>query len=53
MYVKNTQNYLQLETYKLQFILDFQVKLIKEEFGYDDGFNYNKESDFDAALSKQ
>jgi len=28
------------------------VKLIKEEFGYDDGFNYNKESDFDAALSK-
>ncbi|XP_047180140.1 (+)-pulegone reductase-like [Vigna umbellata] len=29
-----------------------QVKLIKEEFGYDDGFNYNKESDYDAALSK-
>ncbi|TKY48740.1 2-alkenal reductase (NADP(+)-dependent) [Spatholobus suberectus] len=31
---------------------DEKVKLIKEEFGYDDGFNYNKESDFDAALSK-
>lgn len=31
---------------------DDKVKLIKEEFGYDDGFNYNKESDFDAALSK-
>ncbi|PKI68591.1 hypothetical protein CRG98_010995 [Punica granatum] len=29
-----------------------EVKLIKEEFGYDDGFNYNKETDFDAALSK-
>ncbi|RDX68484.1 2-alkenal reductase (NADP(+)-dependent) [Mucuna pruriens] len=31
---------------------DQKVKLIKEEFGYDDGFNYNKESDFDAALTK-
>ncbi|WJX69074.1 hypothetical protein P8452_53372 [Trifolium repens] len=31
---------------------DDKVKLIKEEFGYDDGFNYNTESDFDAALSK-
>ncbi|CAJ1956309.1 unnamed protein product [Sphenostylis stenocarpa] len=31
---------------------DEKVKLIKEEFGYDDGFNYNKEPDFDAALSK-
>ncbi|XP_028796882.1 2-alkenal reductase (NADP(+)-dependent)-like [Neltuma alba] len=31
---------------------DHKVKLIKEEFGYDDGFNYRKESDFDAALSK-
>ncbi|KAG2371600.1 hypothetical protein LR48_Vigan05g161000 [Vigna angularis] len=31
---------------------DDKVKLIKEEFGYDDGFNYNKESDYDAALSK-
>ncbi|XP_061336632.1 2-alkenal reductase (NADP(+)-dependent)-like [Gastrolobium bilobum] len=31
---------------------DEKVKLIKEEFGYDDGFNYNKESDFNAALSK-
>jgi hypothetical protein len=29
-----------------------QVKLIKEQFGYDDGFNYNAELDFDAALSK-
>ncbi|XP_028199378.1 uncharacterized protein LOC114383853 [Glycine soja] len=28
------------------------VKLVKEEFGYDDGFNYNKELDFDATLSK-
>ncbi|XP_027343603.1 2-alkenal reductase (NADP(+)-dependent)-like [Abrus precatorius] len=31
---------------------DEKVKLIKEEFGYDDGFNYKKETDFDAALSK-
>ncbi|KAK7272287.1 hypothetical protein RJT34_28787 [Clitoria ternatea] len=31
---------------------DQKVKLIKEEFGYDDGFNYKKETDFDAALSK-
>ncbi|XP_057457800.1 2-alkenal reductase (NADP(+)-dependent)-like [Lotus japonicus] len=31
---------------------DEKVKLIKGEFGYDDGFNYNKESDFDAALSR-
>ncbi|XP_057450442.1 2-alkenal reductase (NADP(+)-dependent)-like [Lotus japonicus] len=31
---------------------DEKVKLIKEEFGYDDGFNYNEESDFDAALSR-
>nr|XP_027187308.1 2-alkenal reductase (NADP(+)-dependent)-like isoform X2 [Cicer arietinum] len=31
---------------------DDKVKLIKEEFGYDDGFNYNSESDFDAALTK-
>ncbi|KAG5010104.1 hypothetical protein JHK87_018619 [Glycine soja] len=29
-----------------------RVKLNKEEFRYDDGFNYNKESDFDASLSK-
>ncbi|XP_021822911.1 NADPH-dependent oxidoreductase 2-alkenal reductase-like [Prunus avium] len=28
------------------------VRLIKEEFGYDDAFNYHKEIDFDAALSK-
>ncbi|CAL8139459.1 unnamed protein product [Prunus armeniaca] len=28
------------------------VRLIKEEFGYDDAFNYHKEKDFDAALSK-
>ncbi|KAL7218944.1 hypothetical protein ACSBR2_012083 [Camellia fascicularis] len=32
--------------------LSFLVKLLKEEFGYDDAFNYNKETDFDAALSK-
>ena len=31
---------------------DEKVKLIKEEFGYDDGFNYHKETDFDAALTK-
>ncbi|XP_027343347.1 2-alkenal reductase (NADP(+)-dependent)-like [Abrus precatorius] len=31
---------------------DKKVKLIKEEFGYDDGFNYNKEEDLDAVLSK-
>ncbi|KAL2331840.1 hypothetical protein Fmac_019421 [Flemingia macrophylla] len=31
---------------------DQKVKFIKEELGYDDGFNYNKESDLDAALSK-
>ncbi|KAL5082018.1 hypothetical protein RYX36_010439, partial [Vicia faba] len=30
---------------------DDKVKLIKEEFGYDDGFNYNMETDYDAALS--
>ncbi|CAN6702006.1 unnamed protein product [Malus baccata var. baccata] len=28
------------------------VRLIKEEFGYDDAFNYHTETDFDAALSK-
>ncbi|GLT73357.1 hypothetical protein SLA2020_452230 [Shorea laevis] len=31
---------------------DEKVKLIKEEFGYDDAFNYKKETDLDAALSK-
>ncbi|RDX83623.1 2-alkenal reductase (NADP(+)-dependent), partial [Mucuna pruriens] len=31
---------------------DEKVRLIKEEFGYDDGFNYNKEEDLDAVLSK-
>ncbi|KAI4334118.1 hypothetical protein L6164_018849 [Bauhinia variegata] len=31
---------------------DEKVKLIKEEFGYDDAFNYKKQTDFDAALSK-
>ncbi|CAK8535515.1 unnamed protein product [Lathyrus sativus] len=31
---------------------DDKVKLIKEEFGYDDAFNYNIETDYDAALSK-
>uniref|UniRef100_A0A7N2MCA8 Uncharacterized protein n=1 Tax=Quercus lobata TaxID=97700 RepID=A0A7N2MCA8_QUELO len=29
-----------------------KVKLIKEEFGYDDAFNYKTETDLDAALSK-
>ncbi|KAL4581329.1 hypothetical protein LXL04_017543 [Taraxacum kok-saghyz] len=31
---------------------DEKVQLLKDEFGYDDGFNYHKESDFDAALAK-
>ncbi|KAK2424371.1 Zinc-binding dehydrogenase family protein [Trifolium repens] len=31
---------------------DDKVKLIKEQFGYEDEFNYNAELDFDAALSK-
>ncbi|KAM2267630.1 hypothetical protein ACFX1S_045857 [Malus domestica] len=31
---------------------DEKVRLIKEEFGYDDAFNYHTETDFDAALSK-
>ncbi|GAV66983.1 ADH_zinc_N domain-containing protein [Cephalotus follicularis] len=31
---------------------DDKVKLAKEKFGYDDVFNYNKETDFNAALSK-
>lgn len=31
---------------------DEKVRLVKEEFGYDDAFNYHKERDFDAALSK-
>ncbi|CAH2080588.1 unnamed protein product [Thlaspi arvense] len=28
------------------------VELLKEEFGYDEAFNYHKETDFDAALTK-
>ncbi|XP_028785706.1 2-alkenal reductase (NADP(+)-dependent)-like [Neltuma alba] len=31
---------------------DDKIKLMKEEFGYDDGFNYHKETDYDAALSR-
>ncbi|XP_068335898.1 2-alkenal reductase (NADP(+)-dependent)-like isoform X2 [Pyrus communis] len=31
---------------------DEKVRLIKEEFGYDDAFNYHTETNFDAALSK-
>ncbi|XP_030533272.1 (+)-pulegone reductase-like [Rhodamnia argentea] len=31
---------------------DAKVKLLKEEIGYDDVFNYNVETDYDAALSK-
>ncbi|KAI9072992.1 hypothetical protein K1719_045025 [Acacia pycnantha] len=31
---------------------DDKVKLIREEFGYDDGFNYHKETDYDATLSR-
>jgi len=29
-----------------------QVKLLKEEFGFDDAFNYKKEPDLDAALGR-
>ncbi|KAK3433429.1 hypothetical protein EUGRSUZ_D01328 [Eucalyptus grandis] len=31
---------------------DAKVKFLKEEIGYDDAFNYNVETDYDAALSK-
>nr|QLI49062.1 alkenal reductase-like protein [Gloriosa superba] len=31
---------------------DEKVNLLKEEFKFDDAFNYKKEADFDAALSK-
>ncbi|PIA57827.1 hypothetical protein AQUCO_00500028v1 [Aquilegia coerulea] len=31
---------------------DEKVKLLKEEFRYNDAFNYNKENDYDVALSK-
>ncbi|KAM7492351.1 hypothetical protein LguiA_035272 [Lonicera macranthoides] len=31
---------------------DEKVKLLKEELGYDDAFNYHKETNLDAALSK-
>ncbi|XP_050208268.1 2-alkenal reductase (NADP(+)-dependent)-like [Mercurialis annua] len=31
---------------------DEKIKLLKDEFGYDDAFNYHKETDFDAALTK-
>ncbi|XP_021765580.1 2-alkenal reductase (NADP(+)-dependent)-like [Chenopodium quinoa] len=31
---------------------DDKVRLLKEEFGFDDAFNYKKETDLDAALSK-
>lgn len=31
---------------------DEKVKLLKEEFGYDDAFNYNKENDLEAALTR-
>ncbi|THG13110.1 hypothetical protein TEA_011690 [Camellia sinensis var. sinensis] len=30
-----------------------EVKLLKDEFGYDDAFNYHTETDIDAALSKR
>ncbi|RXH89979.1 hypothetical protein DVH24_032336 [Malus domestica] len=38
-----------IRVHSLKFLL---VRLIKEEFGYDDAFNYHTETDFDAALSK-
>ncbi|KAJ9551659.1 hypothetical protein OSB04_015704 [Centaurea solstitialis] len=31
---------------------DEKVQLLKENFGYDDAFNYHKESNFDVALTK-
>ncbi|GKD59226.1 NADP(+)-dependent 2-alkenal reductase-like protein [Tanacetum coccineum] len=31
---------------------DEKVQILKDEFGYDEAFNYRKESDFDAALAK-
>ncbi|KAH9318784.1 hypothetical protein KI387_020553, partial [Taxus chinensis] len=31
---------------------DQKVKMLKEEFGFDDAFNYKSETDWDAALSK-
>ncbi|GLJ21108.1 hypothetical protein SUGI_0385840 [Cryptomeria japonica] len=31
---------------------DEKVKVLKEEFGFDDAFNYKSETDWDAALSK-
>ncbi|XP_057822118.2 2-alkenal reductase (NADP(+)-dependent)-like [Cryptomeria japonica] len=31
---------------------DQKVKMLKEEFGFDDAFNYKSETDLDAALSK-
>ncbi|GJW68079.1 NADP(+)-dependent 2-alkenal reductase-like protein [Tanacetum coccineum] len=31
---------------------DEKVQILRDEFGYDEAFNYNKESDFDAALAK-
>ncbi|XP_021893743.1 2-alkenal reductase (NADP(+)-dependent)-like [Carica papaya] len=32
---------------------DEKVRLLKEEFGYDDAFNYRTESDFDACLTNK
>ncbi|KAJ8446143.1 hypothetical protein Cgig2_000940 [Carnegiea gigantea] len=34
------------------FIFGTKVKLLKEEFGFDDSFSYKKEPDLDAALGK-
>uniref|UniRef100_A0A0D6QZ62 Alcohol dehydrogenase-like C-terminal domain-containing protein n=1 Tax=Araucaria cunninghamii TaxID=56994 RepID=A0A0D6QZ62_ARACU len=31
---------------------DHKVQMLKEEFGFDDAFNYKSETDWDAALSK-
>ncbi|KAJ8749396.1 hypothetical protein K2173_018888 [Erythroxylum novogranatense] len=31
---------------------DEKVKLLKDEFGYDEAFNYKRETDFDSAISK-
>ncbi|KAH9318773.1 hypothetical protein KI387_020542, partial [Taxus chinensis] len=33
-------------------VSDYQVKMVKEEFGFDDAFNYNSETDWDATLAR-
>lgn len=38
--------------YIFSLLIVSKVNLLKEEFGFDDAFNYKRETDFDAALSK-